>query len=54
MAAAYFAVYVAVAALSIPGAAVLTLAAGAMFGLGVGTVLVSFSTRLRLQAELRP
>lgn len=33
-AAIFFAVYVAAAALSIPGAVVLTLAAGAMFGLG--------------------
>ena len=42
----YFAVYVAVAALSIPGAAVLTLAAGALFGLGVGLIVVSFASSL--------
>ncbi|MDL2338295.1 MAG: FAD-dependent oxidoreductase [Pseudomonadota bacterium] len=42
----YFAVYVAAAALSIPGAAILTLAAGAMFGLGIGLVVVSFASSL--------
>ena len=41
---AFFGVYVAVAALSLPGAAVLTLAAGAMSGLGVGFVVVSFAS----------
>jgi pyruvate/2-oxoglutarate dehydrogenase complex dihydrolipoamide dehydrogenase (E3) component/uncharacterized membrane protein YdjX (TVP38/TMEM64 family) len=40
----FFAVYVAVAALSIPGAAVLTLAAGAIFGLLVGLIVVSFAS----------
>ena len=35
-AAAFFGLYVLAAALSIPGATILTLAAGAMFGLGVG------------------
>ena len=35
-AAAFFALYVAATALSIPGAVILTLAAGAMFGLGWG------------------
>jgi pyruvate/2-oxoglutarate dehydrogenase complex dihydrolipoamide dehydrogenase (E3) component/uncharacterized membrane protein YdjX (TVP38/TMEM64 family) len=44
--AAYFVVYVAVAALSLPGAAVLTLLAGAVFGLLVGTVVVSFASSL--------
>ena len=42
----FFAVYVAAAALSIPGATILTLAAGAMFGLGVGLVIVSFASTL--------
>ena len=46
VAAIYFAVYVAVTALSIPGAAVMTLAGGAMFGLLWGTVLVSFASTL--------
>jgi len=45
-AAVFFAVYVAAAALSIPGAVVLTLAAGAMFGLGWGLLLVSFASSL--------
>ena len=44
--AAFFALYVAVAAASLPGAAVLTLAAGALFGLGVGTLIVSFASSL--------
>ena len=45
-AAAFFAVYVAATALSVPGATVLTLAAGAMFGLGWGLLLVSFASSL--------
>lgn len=45
-AALFFVVYVAAAALSIPGAVVLTLAAGAMFGLGWGLLLVSFASSL--------
>lgn len=44
--AAFFTVYVVVTALSIPGATVLTLAAGAMFGLGVGLVLASFASSI--------
>jgi pyruvate/2-oxoglutarate dehydrogenase complex dihydrolipoamide dehydrogenase (E3) component/uncharacterized membrane protein YdjX (TVP38/TMEM64 family) len=40
----YFAVYVAVAALSLPGAAVMTLAGGALFGIVVGTVVISFAS----------
>jgi len=43
---AYFGIYVTAAALSIPGAAVLTLAAGAIFGLGVGLLVVSFASSL--------
>ncbi|MFM7255880.1 MAG: FAD-dependent oxidoreductase [Betaproteobacteria bacterium] len=42
----FFAGYLAVAALSIPGAAVLTLAGGALFGFGWGLVLVSFASSL--------
>ena len=45
-AAAFFAIYVAAAALSSPGAVILTLAAGAMFGLGWGLLLVSFASSL--------
>jgi pyruvate/2-oxoglutarate dehydrogenase complex dihydrolipoamide dehydrogenase (E3) component/uncharacterized membrane protein YdjX (TVP38/TMEM64 family) len=44
VAAGYVLVYVLVAALSIPGAVVLTLAAGAIFGLGWGVLLVSFAS----------
>ncbi|MBU1444000.1 MAG: FAD-dependent oxidoreductase [Gammaproteobacteria bacterium] len=42
----FFAAYVAVTALSVPGATVLTLAAGAIFGLGWGTVIVSFASSI--------
>jgi pyruvate/2-oxoglutarate dehydrogenase complex dihydrolipoamide dehydrogenase (E3) component/uncharacterized membrane protein YdjX (TVP38/TMEM64 family) len=42
----YFAVYLAVAALSLPGAAILTLLGGAIFGLLAGTVIVSFASSL--------
>ncbi len=45
-AAGFFVVYVAATALSIPGAVILTLAAGAMFGLGWGLLLVSFASSL--------
>ena len=45
-AATYFVIYVAVAGLSLPGAAVLTLAGGAIFGLLWGTLLVSFASAL--------
>ncbi len=45
-AAGFFALYVAVAALSIPGAAVLTLVAGALFGLVQGVILVSFASAI--------
>ena len=43
---AYFGIYVAVAALSLPGAAILTLAGGAVFGLVWGTVFVSFASSI--------
>lgn len=42
----FFAVYVAVSALSIPGAAILTLLGGTLFSLWEGTVLVSFASTL--------
>jgi uncharacterized membrane protein YdjX (TVP38/TMEM64 family) len=42
----FFAAYVVVAALSIPAATVLTLAAGALFGAMWGTALVSFASTL--------
>jgi pyruvate/2-oxoglutarate dehydrogenase complex dihydrolipoamide dehydrogenase (E3) component/uncharacterized membrane protein YdjX (TVP38/TMEM64 family) len=43
---AYFALYVAVAALSLPGAALMTLTGGALFGLTWGTLIVSFASTL--------
>jgi pyruvate/2-oxoglutarate dehydrogenase complex dihydrolipoamide dehydrogenase (E3) component/uncharacterized membrane protein YdjX (TVP38/TMEM64 family) len=43
---AYFAVYVAVAALSLPGATILTLLGGALFGLWTGLLVVSFASSL--------
>lgn len=43
---AFFATYVLVAALSLPGAALLTLAAGAIFGLVTGLVIVSFASTI--------
>jgi pyruvate/2-oxoglutarate dehydrogenase complex dihydrolipoamide dehydrogenase (E3) component/uncharacterized membrane protein YdjX (TVP38/TMEM64 family) len=43
---AYLLLYVAVTALSLPGAAVMTLAGGALFGLWVGTLLVSFASSI--------
>ena len=42
--AAFFGVYVVVTALSLPGAVPLTLAGGALFGLGLGTLVVSFAS----------
>ncbi len=44
--AGFFAIYVAVTAASLPGAALMTLAAGALFGLVTGTILVSFASTL--------
>jgi dihydrolipoamide dehydrogenase len=43
---AFFAVYVAVTALSLPGAAIMTLVAGAIFGLLVGAIVVSFASSI--------
>jgi len=45
-AAAFFLAYVAAAALSIPGAVILTLAAGAIFGLWPGLAIVSFASSI--------
>lgn len=44
MLSAYIMVYIAVTALSLPGAVVLTLAGGALFGLVMGTVAVSIAS----------
>ena len=41
-----FGLYVLVAALSLPGALIMTLAIGALFGLAVGTLLVSFASSI--------
>ncbi|MBC52246.1 MAG: pyridine nucleotide-disulfide oxidoreductase [Gammaproteobacteria bacterium] len=41
---AYFVIYVVVTALSLPGAAIMTLLGGAIFGLGWGLLLVSFAS----------
>jgi pyruvate/2-oxoglutarate dehydrogenase complex dihydrolipoamide dehydrogenase (E3) component/uncharacterized membrane protein YdjX (TVP38/TMEM64 family) len=46
VAGAYLLLYVAMTALSLPGAAVMTLAGGALFGLWVGTLLVSFASSI--------
>lgn len=46
VAAAFFVIYVAATALSVPGAALMTLAAGAVFGLWWGLLLVSFASTL--------
>ncbi len=46
MALIFFVVYVVVTAVSLPGAAVMTLAVGAVFGLLWGTVLVSFASTM--------
>ena len=42
----YFLIYVAVTGLSLPGAAVMTLVGGALFGLLWGTIIVSFASSL--------
>ena len=42
----YMTVYIITTALSLPGAALLTLLGGALFGLLVGTILVSFASSL--------
>ncbi|HSW83585.1 MAG TPA: FAD-dependent oxidoreductase [Usitatibacter sp.] len=43
---AYFLIYVAVTGLSLPGAAILTLVGGAIFGLVEGVVIVSFASTI--------
>lgn len=43
---AFFAVYVAVTGLSLPGASLMTLVAGALFGLWQGLLIVSFASTL--------
>ena len=45
-AAAFFALYVAFAGISLPGVGILTLFAGAVFGLGWGTLIASFASSI--------
>ena len=42
----YFGIYILVTALSLPGAAIMTLVGGALFGLGWGLLLVSFASSI--------
>lgn len=42
----YFIAYVVMAAFSLPGAAIMTLAGGAVFGLATGTIVVSFASSI--------
>jgi pyruvate/2-oxoglutarate dehydrogenase complex dihydrolipoamide dehydrogenase (E3) component/uncharacterized membrane protein YdjX (TVP38/TMEM64 family) len=42
----YMAIYIVVTALSLPGAAVMTLAGGALFGFWTGTIIVSFASSI--------
>jgi len=44
--AAYMMIYILVTSLSLPGAAVMTLAGGALFGLWIGTLVVSFASTI--------
>lgn len=46
VAGSFFAIYIIVTALSLPGATIMTLAAGALFGLATGVVLVSFASSI--------
>ena len=46
MIAVYFLVYVLVTACSLPGAAIMTLAGGAVFGLALGTLIISFASSI--------
>ena len=42
----YMLIYIAVTALSLPGAVIMTLAGGALFGLVAGTVIISFASTI--------
>jgi uncharacterized membrane protein YdjX (TVP38/TMEM64 family) len=44
--AVYMTIYIVVTALSLPGAAVMTLAGGAMFGFWIGVIVVSFASTI--------
>lgn len=52
LAGGYFIAYLLVAAFSLPGAAILTLAGGAIFGLLEGTLLVSFASAIGATAAM--
>jgi uncharacterized membrane protein YdjX (TVP38/TMEM64 family) len=43
---AYIVIYILVTSLSLPGAAIMTLAGGALFGLLIGTIVVSFASTI--------
>lgn len=43
---AYMVIYILVTSLSLPGAAIMTLAGGALFGLLIGTIVVSFASTI--------
>lgn len=43
---AYMAIYILVTSLSLPGAAIMTIAGGALFGLFAGTIIVSFASTI--------
>ncbi|MBC8316930.1 MAG: TVP38/TMEM64 family protein [Desulfobulbaceae bacterium] len=43
---AYMAIYIAVTALSLPGAVIMTLAGGGLFGFTVGTIVISFASTI--------
>jgi uncharacterized membrane protein YdjX (TVP38/TMEM64 family) len=43
---AYAAIYITVTALSLPGASIMTLAGGAVFGLTIGTLTISFASTI--------
>src|SRR5208283_1582436 len=44
--AVYMVIYILVTSLSLPGAAIMTLAGGALFGLLIGTIIVSFASTI--------
>ena len=44
--AGYMGIYILVTSLSLPGAAIMTLAGGALFGLVIGTIVVSFASTI--------
>jgi uncharacterized membrane protein YdjX (TVP38/TMEM64 family) len=44
--AGYMVIYILVTSLSLPGAAIMTLAGGALFGLVIGTIIVSFASTI--------